>query len=256
MTQYIPILMYHQITPQPHPAFRKYGVTPTAFAAQMKWLARFGYRPIDLDHFVAYRQGRAEVPRKPILITFDDGYQDWVDYAAPILQAQRFTAIFFLVAGLMGATTRWLLAERNIEFPLLDWDAAREMERQGFQIGSHTMSHPHLADVSPDVCREELREARQMLENQLGHTIEHIAYPYGSYNAAVRTIAQEIGYVTACSVRMGLSAPDDDLLALHRVPIAGQDTLVDFICRLRTARSIRELLQDARYRMSKGVRSR
>ena len=245
----IPILMYHQVTPRPHPALRKYAVTPRAFAMQMNWLALTGYMPITLDSLLAHRIGQCPLPSRPIVITFDDGYQDCVEHAAPILHARGFTAMFYLVAGLVGKTSRWLLSERGVELPLLDWTAARALEAAGFQCGSHTMSHPRLTDKSPDGCREELLTSRRLLEDHLGHEVTHLAYPFGSFNEKVRALVAETGYRTASSVRIGLSSSEDDVLALHRVPISGQDSLLDFICRLRTARGVRDML----YRKAHGA---
>lgn len=242
MNKAIPILMYHQVSPLPAPNFRKYVVTPQAFTAQMRWLALAGYQTITPDTLLTYREGRAILPAKPILITFDDGFQDCVRYTAPILQKHRFSAIFYLVAGLCGATSRWLRAERNIEYPLMNWSEVRELAQAGFAFGSHTMSHPRLTNLSAQACREELSNSRALLEDKLGHSIVHLAYPFGFYNEAVRAMAAEVGYLSACSVQIGFSNSEDDVLALHRLPISGQDSLLDFICRLRTARTVGEVL--------------
>jgi peptidoglycan/xylan/chitin deacetylase (PgdA/CDA1 family) len=234
--------MYHQVTPRPLLAFRQYAVTPKAFAVQMHWLALAGYSPINIDALLEHRSGGSILPLRPVIITFDDGYQDCIDYAAPILQAHGFTAVFYLVAGLVGKTSRWLLRELGIELPLMDWTAVRQLKAAGFQCGTHSMSHPYLTDLSPAACRNELLESRHLLEDHLGHEVRHLAYPYGSFNERVRAIAAETGYQSACAVRVGLSAPDDDPLALHRVPINGRDSLPDFICRLHTARTLGEVL--------------
>ena len=239
----IPILMYHQVTPRPHPALRKYAVTPRAFGAQMNWLTIAGYVPITLDRLLAHRIGHGSLPARSIVITFDDGFQDCVEHAVPILHARGFTAIFYLVAGLVGKTSRWLLPKRGVELPLIDWAAARRLEAAGFQCGSHSLSHPRLADLSSEACREELLGSRHLLEDHLGHEVSHLAYPFGSFNEKVRALVSEAGYRSASSVRIGLSPPEDDVLALHRVPITGQDSLLDFICRLHTARTFGEVLR-------------
>jgi peptidoglycan/xylan/chitin deacetylase (PgdA/CDA1 family) len=239
----IPILMYHQVTPRPCPAFRKYAVTPKAFAAQMSWLGRAGYVPIDIDALLDARSDRGTLPSRPVIITFDDGFQDCAEHAVPILQAWGFTAIFYLVAGMVGKTSQWLLSERGIELPLMDWTTARRLEAAGFHCGSHSMSHPRLAELSPAACREELLRSRQLLEDNLGHEVQHLAYPFGSFNERVRATVAETGYRSACSVIIGLSTAGDDPLALPRVPVIGQDSLLDFISRLRTARSLGEFMR-------------
>jgi peptidoglycan/xylan/chitin deacetylase (PgdA/CDA1 family) len=228
----IPILMYHQVTPNPMPQFRRYTVTSARFAAQMNWLAFAGYTTISLDDLCAWRTQRASLPKRPIIITFDDGYQECVEHSVPQMARHGFTAIFYLVAGLSGGASSWLLPELGCEFPLLDWKTARQLLKSGFYCGAHTMSHPRLADVSASACCGELLDCRRVLEDQLSVEVRHLAYPYGSYDENVRQIAAEAGYVSACSTRKGLSDADDDLLALHRVPVYGHDTLTDFICRL------------------------
>lgn len=242
MSTSIPILMYHQVTRRPIPAFRKYSVTATAFTAHMAWLALAGYTPLTLDAVLDCRRGRRSLPVRPVVITFDDGFQECVELTAPVLRAKSFTAVFYLVAGLMGQTSRWL-AEKGLDLPLMSWAMARQLVADGFQCGSHSLSHPHLADLSADDCYQELQGARVLLEDNLGAPVAHLAYPYGSFSPAVRGLAAEAGYQTACSVEIGLSPSDDDLLALHRVPITGHDSLIDFIVRLKTARTARETVR-------------
>lgn len=246
----IPILMYHQILADPLPVFRKYTVTPGAFATQMGWLARAGYTAINLDCLLAARRGESKLPLRPVVVTFDDGFQASVDHAVPILQRHSFTAVFYLVAGLMGQNSHWLRAERGITFPLVDWATARQLQAMGFVCGAHTLTHPRLTEISAADCRSELATARLTMEQQLGRPIQHLAYPFGAYDETVRGIASDVGYRSACSVRIGLSNADDDLLALHRVPITGQDSLVDFIARVSTGRTAGELMRDGRHRVA------
>lgn len=238
----VPILVYHEVSPHPHPSFRRYTVTVRQFARQMRWLAALGYRAIDMDALVRARTGQGSLPNRPVLITFDDGFQGCADHAAPVLRAHGFTAVIYLVAGLMGETSRWMLPEVGLELPLMSWETARALAAEGFQLGAHTMTHPRLAGVDPVRCRAELMGARRHLEEELDRPAVHLAYPFGSYDHAAQTIAADAGYVTACSTRPGLSGADDDLLALHRVTIYGHDSLLDFASRLRTGRTVRERL--------------
>jgi peptidoglycan/xylan/chitin deacetylase (PgdA/CDA1 family) len=242
---FIPILGYHQVSPRPDPRFRRYTVTVRDFTRQMRWLAAFGYQAIDMDALVRARSGQGSLPKRPVLITFDDGFQGCADHALPVLRAHNFTAVFYLVAGLMGETSRWMLPEVGVELSLMSWETARVLIAEGFQCGAHTVTHPRLAGLDPARCRAELVDARRRLEGELGRPAVHLAYPFGSYDACVQAIVAEAGYVTACSTRAGLSGADDDLLALHRVTIYGHDSLFDFACRLRTGTAMRERLGQA-----------
>jgi peptidoglycan/xylan/chitin deacetylase (PgdA/CDA1 family) len=241
----VPVLMYHEVSPTPHPSFRRYTVTVRAFTWQMRWLAARGYQAIDMDALLRARMGQGSLPERPVLITFDDGFQGAIDHAVPVLRAHEFTAVFYLVTGLMGTTSRWMLPELGLELPLITWDSARALAAAGFQCGTHTVTHPRLASLEPARCRAELVDARRRLEDELGRPAVHLAYPYGSYDPGVQALAAEAGYVTACSTRAGLSMVDDDPLAIHRVTVYGHDSLFDFACRLRTGTGVRERLTQA-----------
>jgi peptidoglycan/xylan/chitin deacetylase (PgdA/CDA1 family) len=241
----VPVLMYHEVSPSPHPAFRRYTVTVRDFTRQMRWLAAFGYQPIDMDTLVRARQGHASLPKRPVVITFDDGFQGCADYAVPALRIHGFTAVFYLVAGLMGATSRWLRPELGMELGLMSWDTARSLAAEGFRCGAHTLTHPRLSGLDPARRRAELVDARRRMEDELGQPVVHLAYPYGAFDQAVQAAAAEAGYVTACSTRPGRSGAGDDLMALHRVTVYGHDSLLDFACRLRTGAAVRERLGQA-----------
>ena len=238
----VPILVYHDVSPEPTPAFRRYSITVSDFARQMAWLAERGYQAIDLDALVAARSGRSLLPERPIVITFDDGFQGCADHGVPVLQAHGFTAVFYLVAGSMGQTSRWMAEDPGVNLPLMSWDTARRLAAAGFQCGVHTMTHPRLTALPPGVRRAELVQGRRRLEDELGRPAVHLAYPYGAYDPPVRLSAVEAGFASACSTRPGRSAPDDDLMALHRLTVYGHDSLADFAWRVRAGAAPREWL--------------
>jgi peptidoglycan/xylan/chitin deacetylase (PgdA/CDA1 family) len=241
----VPILVYHEVSPRPNPAFRRYTVTVREFALQMRWLAVFGYEAIDMDALFRARGGPGSLPKRPVLITFDDGLQGCVEHAVPVLRTHGFTAVFYLVTGLMGKTSRWMVPELGVELPLMNWDTARALVAEGFQCGAHTVTHPRLAGLDEARCRAELVGARRQLEEELDRPALHLAYPFGSYDRTVQEIAADAGYRTACSTRPGLSEPGDDALALHRISVYGHESPLDFVSRLRSGAGVRERLGSA-----------
>jgi peptidoglycan/xylan/chitin deacetylase (PgdA/CDA1 family) len=245
----IPILTYHHVTPHPASGFVKYAVTPRVFARQMRLLALGGYHPISLDAWLANRHRPARLPAAPVVISFDDGFRETVEHAVPVLRRHGFPAIFFLVAGLLGKTSEWLMRERGLGLPMLGWVDAARLERAGFQVGSHTMTHARLTELSAQSCRQELSGSRAMLEDRLGAPVLHLAYPFGSYNAAVMEAATQAGYTCACTTEIGLSSPSEDACALRRIPVVGGESLLDFAARLVTGRSTRELWTPAAMRL-------
>ena len=237
---FVPILMYHQVMPNPPRAMQTWTVTPHAFTRQMRWLAKRGYTTVSMDELVACRAGEMDLPERPIIITFDDGYQGSVDYAVPVLQQHGFSAIIYLVTDCVGGSSHWLQQEIGLEFPMMDWATARALERAGFACGAHTRSHPRLTDISDDACRLELVESRATLTRELGHPIYHLAYPYGRHNPRVTQLATEAGYRTACTVRQGLSGREP-LMELRRIEVRGIETLLDFAAGLHLARPFAEV---------------
>jgi peptidoglycan/xylan/chitin deacetylase (PgdA/CDA1 family) len=233
----VPILMYHDVSSDTPAAFRKYIVTPKVFARQMRWLADADYTPIDLSTLIAHRTAGVALPSRPVVITFDDGFRDAVRYAGAIVREHRFRAVMFAVAGLVGRPSEWLLRERGLERPLADWAELRDLADAGFEIGAHSLTHPHLPAIAADDARREIEESRRVIEDALGREVVHFAYPFGAVDRAVRAMVADAGYRTACTTHIGLSGPHDDSLMLQRVPVTGFDSLIDFACRLRTASS-------------------
>lgn len=244
----VPILMYHQVSPSPCRAYAQYTVTAAAFARHMKVLRTLGYRTVTPDDLAeAFARGTPLPPRR-VLITFDDGFSDALRHAVPVLTHNGFTAVFFGVAALVGRTSEWT-RRRGIEMPLADRAALREIARAGFVIGSHALTHRPLAELPDSECRYELLESRRVLEDVLGQTVRHLAYPFGSAGERERQAAADGGYQTACSINRGVSRPGDDLLMLPRVPVRGGDTIADVVCRLRTGLALREVAQRVRVSM-------
>jgi peptidoglycan/xylan/chitin deacetylase (PgdA/CDA1 family) len=239
----VPILMYHQVAPVQPPSYARYTVSVKAFSAQMRWLALARYTALTMDGLLEAWRRRSRLPARAVVITFDDGFRDCVRLAVPVLQRHGLRATFYLVAGLVGGTSRWTLATSGTAFPLLDWAEARALLEAGMECGAHSLTHPPLAELGPPDQQEELVESRRVLEDQLGREIRHLAYPFGSVNRNVREAAERAGYVSACTTDKGLARAGDDPLMLRRVPIYGSDSLVDFVFRLRTAETARQTLR-------------
>jgi peptidoglycan/xylan/chitin deacetylase (PgdA/CDA1 family) len=214
----LPILLYHKIDDIPEGArYPQNYVTPQQFDTQLALLKRFGYRSISFADYVAYRHGTARLPRRAVIITFDDGYRSNYDIAFPILRRHGFTATIFLVAGRVGKTSGW--DTDDVPEPLLDADAIRAMQAAGIEFQSHTTSHPRLTQLPRWVARDELCSSRAQLTGLLGRPVNVLAYPYGDYNEAVMRLAWEAGYQAAALVRRRINRDTGDLFALHRIPI-------------------------------------
>ena len=193
------ILMYHKVDElRPGVRFPGNYVSPRAFAAQMDALLMWGYRTVTFEQWLDYRGGRlATLPRRPLIVTFDDGYTCFDRNAWPILRDRGMRATVFLVAGQVGGTNAWDRDERPES--LLGSIRIRALQDEGVSFGSHSVTHPPLARIAPDRAREELTTSRAMLSDVLGRRVDVFAYPFSNQNARVRELAREAGY--ACAVR-------------------------------------------------------
>ena len=233
----VPVLMYHLVSDDVPAAFRDYTVTPRQFAGHVRTLRQFDYHSISPDDLLAARERRRPLPPRPVVITFDDGFRDCLRHAAPLLHDAGLGATMYVVAGLLGKTSRWMEPE-GVDLPLVSVAEARELEQAGIACQSHALTHPSLARLGTPRIARELSESRRVLEDELGHEIRHLAYPHGSFDDRVRAEAEQAGYLSACTTQPGKVLPSDDALALPRVKIEGREGPADFLTRLVTGRHL------------------
>ncbi len=239
----IPILMYHHVSRVRPPGFAKYTVDPGALRAQLGLLRRLGYTTVGIDAILDAAGDGAPLPRRPIVLTFDDGFAEAIDLAVPILLDHGARATFFVVAGELGGRSAWLERERGVSLELAGAERIRELGDLGFSIGSHTWSHPHLPALAPEELSAELDGARRRLEDVVGRAVDHLAYPHGEVDTVVRAATAAAGYRSACTTDQRFASPAGDPLALARIIVDGRDRSLDVLCRLRTAHAARGLVR-------------
>ncbi|WP_371368824.1 Poly-beta-1,6-N-acetyl-D-glucosamine N-deacetylase [Sporomusa rhizae] len=217
----VPILNYHKIDTFYHAL----SIPPQEFEEQIAYLSLNGYTTITPDDLMAYFNHDKELPEKPILITFDDGYLDNYTNAYPILKKYGFTATIFIVTDLVGHDERFMT-----------WDQIRQMQQDGFVFGSHTVSHIALTNLPRNQAMDELVNSRKEIERQLGTKVRYFAYPTGAYNQQVEEMVKQAGYRAAFTIRYGQAGIDSNPYALERIPIfRGQQTFRSFFIRLNGA---------------------
>ena len=204
----IPVLLYHRIgDTEGHLT-----ISPEKFEMDLARLRELDYEAISLDTFRKFLiDSNTEMPQKPIMISFDDGYLDNFLNAYPLLRKYGMTAAFYVITSLVGAEDR--LAVGHI----------REMAANGMSIGSHTVSHRALGDMGKEEAENELLLSRSYLEGVLQKPVEFIAYPKGSYNGQTGPLAYESGYRGGFSVMPGTCTRDTNPFVLRRIPIFSYD---------------------------------
>jgi peptidoglycan/xylan/chitin deacetylase (PgdA/CDA1 family)/GT2 family glycosyltransferase/SAM-dependent methyltransferase len=216
----VPILAYHRIATNGPAALEKFRVTPELFAAQMEILFQAGYRTIDLEDWVSAMARHEPLPGKPIILTFDDGYRDFLTAAMPVLQAHDFLATVFLVAERIGGTSEWD-AGYGEPARLLSWEEVLALREAGIKFGCHSSTHQPMTGMRlPEMAADAVR-ARAMLEEGLATSVKTFAYPYGAQSELVRRVIADLGFRGAVSCEPGLSHLGNDPLRLPRIEVSG-----------------------------------
>jgi peptidoglycan/xylan/chitin deacetylase (PgdA/CDA1 family) len=216
------ILCYHAISPTWTSAL---AVTPEDLEWHLSLLAKRGWQATTFSEALS-----SPPARRTLAVTFDDAFQSVREHAYPILSALSWPATVFVPTAF--ASTRQTLAWRGIdhwqqsvfatELLSMDWDDLGALADGGWEIGSHTCTHPHLTTLKDDELRVELGESLQECSTHLGRPCRSIAYPYGDVDARVAQIAGEVGYVAGAALSSSLRG--DERLRWPRVGIYGRDT--------------------------------
>jgi peptidoglycan/xylan/chitin deacetylase (PgdA/CDA1 family) len=215
----VPILMYHYIRVNPVASDRAgfiLSVTPADFALQMQLLAENGFHTVTMAQVRDYIRKGTPLPPKPIALTFDDGYDDAYTVARPILERYHQTATFFIVTGFLDHPR------------YMTWAQVEALDREGMEIGSHTVHHASLPHLSLFNLRFELTSSRSDLERHLGHPVLDFCYPGGELNQTVVDAAARAGYLSATTTKSGVARPGNNPLELPRLRMWGGMTLRQF----------------------------
>lgn len=229
----VSILMYHQIGEfAPMDAHRSTYCDHRRFAAQMAWLHRLRYPVLHLDQAIAGLRGQAPLPPRAVVLTFDDGYENFYQYALPVLARYGFPAMVYALAERLGQPAGWFAADGRATPPLMSAARLRELRRAGIDVGSHGLTHLRLARIDRALAQREVTLSKTRLEQALGEPVRHFCYPYGSYDDAVVAMAAEAGYDSATTCDRAAAGPGEDLLRLPRKAISFGDSLVGYAWKL------------------------
>ena len=188
-------------------------VSPQVFAAQMQSLANARIPVVPLRDVPRQVDSREHV----VAITFDDGFRNFREHAAPVLTRHHFPATVFLVTGHCGGENGWPTQPSTVSRqPLLDWADIKSLHAAGIAFGAHSQTHPFLTRQTLSAAESELVESKQAIEQALGEIVDTFAYPYGDCNAQIRELTKR-HFRLACGVGLGYAARESDLMALDRL---------------------------------------
>jgi peptidoglycan/xylan/chitin deacetylase (PgdA/CDA1 family) len=221
----VPILTYHELRASPpaprSPASTSLWVPEARFDAQMEALARAGYHGVTLSQAWAAWHGGPALPAKPVVVSFDDGYASQYAVAGPELRKLGWPGVLNLETarlsapgGLTRARVRTLLA-------------------RGWELASHTLTHPDLTHVGRARLAREVAGSRSALRRTFGVPVRFFCYPYGRASGAVRAAVRRAGYTGATTTHAGLAGPRTSPYALERIGAGPRDTAAELLRRLR-----------------------
>ena len=224
----LPVLMYHSISDDPEPGVRGYyrlNTPPVLFQEHLRVIREEGFTAVDLTTAWAEWTGTASAPRrKLVVLTFDDGYHDFLTAAWPALETHGFTATMFLPTAFIGNQRQGFKGRA-----CLTWSEVRDLRQRGAEFGSHTVNHPKLWELPATELDDELQRSRCILEQELSAPITTFAHPYAfprqnlAYVERFRQAMDRSGYRLGVTTSLGCVHRGEEPLLLKRLPANGAD---------------------------------
>ena len=218
------ILMYHSVAGDK--PLDLYGVSKRCFYEQISWLIDQDYHFVALDTLVkSKKNGIFGSKRKQVILTFDDGYQDFFVHALPILKQYRIPATVFLVTDMLGNISNW--SSQNLEIPLMTDTEVQQVKCQGIDLGSHTLSHVDLTTLGTEELVRQLVSSRLKLAD-FGETFFPFSYPWGKYSTREIAALKDVGYECAVTAEWTTRISRFDLYRLGRLTMRDGLDLASF----------------------------
>lgn len=215
----IPILCYHDVTPN-NPDNNGLLISPEKFKEQLQYLKDNNYTPITLDELYDYLRNNKEIPEKPVVITFDDGYKGNYEYAYPLLKEFKIPATMFVISNYVGGTD------------FMTTEQLKEMSNNGIEIESHTSKHDDLSKLNETEQVETLKNAKTSLEKIIEKPVDFVAYPFGRHNSNTRIAAEKAGYKLGFNLNGNFADRKDHNFNMDRIYVNGNDSLKVFESKL------------------------
>lgn len=246
-------LSYHSVAEE-GPAFLT--VSPQLFESQLEVLERLEMATGGLEQLGAAADGGLERPT--VFLTFDDGFRDNYETVLPLLRERGMRAFVFVLPAIIdsGAALAWPEVAEDVRrhpgtMRSLDWEMAAEMRDAGFEVGSHTLTHPHLPGLGPEELRQELSDSRARIVERLG-ACEVLAYPFGDWDETVAAAARDCGYRFAFTQPTATGQRRADAFSIPRINIDHRDSGRRFEAKLGIGK--RAFLSPAMARLRRGTR--
>lgn len=224
--------MYHSIKRDTHFSDPQ-GVSLLEFRRQLDLIEGVGYQPVTFQDIDLYARGLAQLPPRPIVLTFDDAYLDFYELAWPALHEKGWKATLYALGDFSIKTSYWESDSERNGNRLMDPRHLRELASVGVEIGSHSLSHCDLTRCSIHQAWKEIAQSKHNLEQLLGHEVLSFSFPFGKQNGAMSALASVAGYSFACGVYSGPGQFSTDRFNLRRLSIEKDVGPFGYLVRLR-----------------------
>lgn len=233
------VLAYHAIADLAHDQLlAQYGIPAPQFRSQLEALRADGFTFISPDELLRYLRDGADLPRRPVLVTFDDCYEDLLTAALPVLREYETPAVAFAVAGHLGGTNEWDQRIGATTRRLLGADGLRALAASGVEIGAHSLNHKSLPMLTSEELENEIAGAIASLTDAGLRRPRLFAYPYGEHDATVRQAVADADLEAAFALGGGLVRYRADPLRVARIEILRSDTGRKFLQKVRGAKQL------------------
>lgn len=211
----VPIIMYHQVLPNPDQGYRL-AVSTQTFNRQMRFLKEHNFNVLPLEDLIRLIQQKKRIPFRTVVITFDDGYRDNYIYAFPVLKKYELPAALFLIVNEVGRRNNLGVRDR------VSWDEVLEMRDSGIiTFGSHALGPEPLINIhSEEELKSQIFDSKSILEKKTGRKINIFSYPEGLFNTQIKQLVIDAGYIGAVATNPGKYSPSGDVFALKRMRIS------------------------------------
>jgi peptidoglycan/xylan/chitin deacetylase (PgdA/CDA1 family) len=232
----IKVLMYHRVVDsiglsEESPAMC---IHIDQFRRHLALLDRWGFTPITFNDYRLFLAGEINLPKRPIVLTFDDGYEDNFENAFPALQDFGMKAVFFVLGDRGMKANTWDKDSSMTLGPLMSEGQILELHRAGFEIGSHSLTHPGLSHLTREEAWDEISRSRQLLEILLNSPVNTFAFPYGLANATTKKMVTDAGYTLGCATYSGPAVFGRDCFEIRRTLIFGDTDALGLALRVLT----------------------
>jgi len=225
----IKVLMYHKIAADEKLCRSHWTyVSEEQFRKHLTLLDHWGFTPITFEDYLLYRKGEINLPKKSVILTFDDGYEGIYKIAFPMLKEFGWNAVLFVLGDRIVKSDFWDKHSGLPEANLLSGEQIIEMHEAGFEVGSHSMQHANLINIPQKIARYEILQSKEMLQALLKSQVKSFCYPYGLTNNTIKNIVHESGYELACGVYTGPPKFWEDKYDIRRITIKNSTNSFSF----------------------------